>query len=149
MATLPIFNCISVYPNKGYNVKPNNTFFRYSLRFYDVASKSLVLPGASDVTGSRKNYKLFTPRLSPHTPVWADQIKKCSFLCQYSTNWEIYCINWLQLPSTLTGHPHEKWQIFPLIQCLLLLLASYLPPAAVRSADTCIIIGVTSQKHWM
>ncbi len=30
-------------------------------------------------------------------------------------NWGIYCFNWMQLPSTLIGHPHEKWRIFPLI----------------------------------
>ncbi len=45
---------------------------------------------------------------------WAGQLRKLSFLCQYSTNWGIYCFSWLQLPSTLIGHPHEKWWIFPL-----------------------------------
>ncbi len=40
------------------------------------------------------------------------RMKKLSFLCQYSTNWGINCLNWLQLPLTLIGHPHEKWRIF-------------------------------------
>ncbi len=42
-------------------------FFQCSLCLWDAASKSLVLSGTGDVTGSRKNYKLFAPHLSPHT----------------------------------------------------------------------------------
>ncbi len=42
------------------------------------------------------------------TAVWAGQLRKLSFLCQYTTNWGIYCFKWLKLPS------HEKWWIFPL-----------------------------------
>ncbi len=149
----------------------NPTIF-FSLCLWDTASKSLVLPGTTDITGSRKNYKLFTSRLSLCTPgemmpclFWEDfmalvdqkpliveslailnkrnvlmrqilpwrpsrdamhpgtcrhcknsfgQLRKLSFLCQYSTNWGIYGFNWLQLPSILTLHPHETWWIFPL-----------------------------------
>ncbi len=65
--TLTIFNLTSIYPNSGYNVKRNNTFFQCSLCIWDAASKFL-LPGTSDVTSFRRYYKLFTPRLSPHTP---------------------------------------------------------------------------------
>ncbi len=42
--------------------------FQYSLCPWGAAAKSLVFRGTSDITGFRKNYKLFTPRLSPHTP---------------------------------------------------------------------------------
>ncbi len=46
--------------------------------------------------------------------VWAGQLRKLSFICRYSTNWGIHCFNWLQWPSTLIRHPHEKWWTFPL-----------------------------------
>ncbi len=48
------------------------------------------------------------------TSVWAGQLRKLSFLCQYSTNWGLYCLNWLELPPKLIGCPNEKWRIFPL-----------------------------------
>ncbi len=41
-------------------------------------------------------------------------LSKHKFLCQFGTNWGIYCFNRLQLPSTLMGHPPERWWIFPL-----------------------------------
>ncbi len=45
-------------------MKSDNTFFQCSLCLWDEASISLVLPGTTDVTGSRRKYKLFTPHLS-------------------------------------------------------------------------------------
>ncbi len=125
-------------------MKHNNIFFQCCLCLWDEPLKSLVLLGTNDVTGSRRNYKLFTPFLSsamfvsrgfsgsggPKTPrywklrniknkkcsnatdnnpgdfkvlfiyvmqwilvcvgtarifLWARQLRKLSFLCQYST----------------------------------------------------------------
>ncbi len=57
-ATQPILNCDSIDPNYGYNVKPNNIFFPPDVLYlWDTASKSLVLPGTSDITGSPKTYQ--------------------------------------------------------------------------------------------
>ncbi len=58
------------------------------------------------------------------TAVWAGQLRKLSFLWQYSTNWETDCFNELQLLLILIAHPHEKWWIFPLIVSLMILRVS-------------------------
>ncbi len=52
------------------------------------------------------------------TAVRAAQLRKLSSLCQYCTNWGIYCFKRLQLTSTLIEHPHEKWWISPLKRVL-------------------------------
>ncbi len=134
-------------PELEYNLKSNHFFSMFCVslgRSFKVSCFSWT----SDVTGFKKNYKLFTSRCFllalqvsqchvcfqkifriwrtktscywklrniqfkknvPIMAMWAGQLGKFSFLCQYSTNWGIYCCNWLQFPSTLTGHPHEKW----------------------------------------
>ncbi len=86
------------------------------------------------------------------TAVWARQLRKLSFLCQYGTNWGIYCFNWLQLSSTMIGHPHEQWWSSPLRTeaCQHLnfdLILGLWPLSWVSPLSVCVCSSISSSLH--
>ncbi len=79
-------------------MKSNNIFFQCCLCLWDVASKSLALPGHSDIIGSRKNHKLLTLR-TPGEPA------PCLF-------WEDFLALAGEKPLVIDNNSTQGWAIY-------------------------------------